>query len=44
MHIRVDDKGLTRAEPGTPNSQVCLHSDPDAFFRFYLGRLLSRER
>ena len=39
MHIRVDEKGLTRPEPGTPNAEVCLHSDPEAFFRFYLGRL-----
>jgi purine nucleosidase len=40
MHIRVDDKGFTRAEPGAPNAQVCLHSDADAFFRFYMKRLL----
>jgi quinoprotein glucose dehydrogenase len=39
MRIRVDEKGLTRPEPGTPNAEVCLHSDPEAFFRFYLGRL-----
>ncbi len=39
MHIRVDEKGLTRPEPGAPNAEVCLHSDPEAFFRFYLGRL-----
>jgi purine nucleosidase len=37
MHIVVDDKGYTRAEPGSPNAQVCLHSDPEAFFRFYLS-------
>ncbi len=40
MHIRVDDKGLTRVEPGKPNAQVYLHSDADAFFRFYMRRLL----
>jgi len=45
MHIRVDDKGFTRPDPGTssapnpPNAQVCLDSNPDAFFRFYLNRL-----
>jgi quinoprotein glucose dehydrogenase len=39
MHIRVDEKGLTRPEPGAPNAEVCLHSDPEAFFRFYLGRV-----
>ena len=41
LHIRVDDKGATLAEPGSPNAQVCLHSDPDAFFRFYMTRLLA---
>ena len=39
MHIRVDDKGFTRPEPGPPNAQVCLDSNPDAFFRFYLNRV-----
>jgi inosine-uridine nucleoside N-ribohydrolase len=54
MHIRVDEKGFTRPDPGpphaqnapnasvasnTPNAQVCLDSNPDAFFRFYLSRL-----
>jgi purine nucleosidase len=40
MHIRVDDEGFTRVEPGKPNAQVCLHSDPDAFMHFYLKRVL----
>jgi inosine-uridine nucleoside N-ribohydrolase len=45
MHIRVDEKGFTRPDPGppnapnSPNAQVCLESNPDAFFRFYLIRL-----
>jgi len=45
MHIRVDEKGFTRPDPGSssapnpPNAQVCLDSNPDAFFRFYLHRL-----
>jgi purine nucleosidase len=39
MHIRVDDKGFTRSEPGAPNAQVCMHSDADAFFRLQIGRL-----
>jgi purine nucleosidase len=45
MHIRVDDKGFTRPDPGPPsttnppNAQVCLDSNPDAFFHFYLSRL-----
>ncbi len=41
MRIRVDDKGYTRPEPGEPNAQVCLHSDPEKFFDFYMGRLLA---
>jgi purine nucleosidase len=45
MHIRVDAQGLTRPDPGPPNApnppnaQVCLDSNPDAFFRFLLPRL-----
>jgi purine nucleosidase len=41
MHIRVDDKGFTRSEPGAPNAQVCMHSDADAFFRLQIGRLVA---
>ena len=39
MHIRVDQKGFTRPDAGSPNAQVCLDSNPDAFFRFFLSRL-----
>jgi len=45
MHIRVDEKGFTRPDhgppnaPTPPNAQVCLDSNPDAFFRFLLPRL-----
>jgi len=39
MHIRVDEKGYTREEPGTVNAQVCLDSNPDEFFKFYLKRV-----
>ena len=42
LHIRVDDKGFTRTEPGAPNAQVCLDSDPEAFFRFYIPRVTGR--
>jgi purine nucleosidase len=48
MHIRVDDKGFTRPDPGAPsapnppNAQVCLDSSPDAFFRFLLPRLAAK--
>ncbi len=39
MRIRVDEKGFTRREAGAPNAQVCLHSDSEAFFRFYIARV-----
>ena len=39
LHIRVDAEGFTREEPGTPNAQVCLNSNSDDFFKFYLKRL-----
>lgn len=42
MHIRVDEKGNTREEPGTPNAQVCLNSNPDDFFQLYLRRVGER--
>jgi len=45
MHIRVDEKGFTRIDPGPSsapsslNAQVCLDSNPDAFFRFLIPRI-----
>jgi purine nucleosidase len=42
MRIRVDEKGFTRAESGAPNAQVCLDSDPEAFFRLYIPRVMGR--
>ena len=39
MHIRVDDAGMTLAEAGPANAQVCLKSDSEAFLRFYVGRV-----
>lgn len=39
MHISVDDQGFTRAGSGNPNAQVCLDSDSDSFFRFYIPRV-----
>ena len=39
LHIRVDDKGFTHEEAGTPNAEVCIDSDPEKFFRFYLRRV-----
>ncbi len=48
IHIRVDEKGFTRPDPdppnlpNSPNAQVCLDSNADAFFRFLLPRLAAR--
>jgi purine nucleosidase len=39
MRIRVDDKGMTVRQAGAPNAFVCLRSDPEMFFRFYLRRV-----
>ena len=42
LRIRIDDQGYTRAEPGQPNAEVCLDSDPEVFFRFYIPRVGGR--
>jgi purine nucleosidase len=43
LHIRVDEKGFTREEPGVANAQVCLDSNAEDFFRFYLKRVAGVE-
>jgi inosine-uridine nucleoside N-ribohydrolase len=42
LHIRVDEKGFTREEPGAANAQVCLQSNSEDFFQFYLKRVGQR--
>jgi inosine-uridine nucleoside N-ribohydrolase len=42
MHIVVDEKGFTRAQAGAPNAQVCMDSNADAFFHFYIPRVIGR--
>lgn len=44
MRIRIDDSGFTRQEAGTPNAEVCLHSDTDRFFHFYIPQVLGEHR
>ena len=39
INIVVDEKGMTKRGSGPPNAHVCLHSDPQAFFNFYLRRV-----
>ena len=43
MKIEVDAKGFTRQGSGTPNSFVCLNSDSDKFFDFYMPRLMQQK-
>ncbi len=40
MHIRIDDAGFTRVEAGAPNANICLRSDADQFFHFYIPQVL----
>jgi inosine-uridine nucleoside N-ribohydrolase len=42
MRLEVDDKGFTRPVPGAANSFVCLASDSDKFFDFYMPRMLQQ--
>src|SRR5216683_1938857 len=42
MRIWVDDRGMTLREAGAANAFVCLKSDSEMFFRFYLGRVGAR--
>jgi purine nucleosidase len=39
LRLRVDDKGFTRIEQGIPNAQVCLQSDWQKFFDFFIPRV-----
>jgi inosine-uridine nucleoside N-ribohydrolase len=42
MHIQIDDKGFTRPLAGAPNANVCLNSDSDTFFHFYIPAILNQ--
>ncbi len=42
LHISVDEQGYTRPGSGRPNAEVCLNSDPEAFFRFYIPRVATK--
>jgi purine nucleosidase len=41
MRIHIDDAGFTRVETGAPNASVCLSSDADKFFHFYIPQVLN---
>ncbi len=40
LRLEVDDHGLTRRSNGPPNAQVCLQARPEAFFDFFLPRVM----
>lgn len=40
MRLHVDRAGFTRVIDGTPNVNVCLKSNSDEFFSFYISRIL----
>ena len=42
LHIAVDEQGFTRTTAGASNAEVCLDSDPEAFFRFFIPRISGR--
>jgi purine nucleosidase len=44
MHIVVDNQGFTRPAAGQPNANVCLRSDSDQFFHFYIPGILNPSR
>lgn len=39
LHIEIDGKGSTLETPGTANAEICLNSNSEDFFQFYLRRL-----
>jgi inosine-uridine nucleoside N-ribohydrolase len=39
LRLRVDDQGFTRIDQGEFNAQVCLHSDWQKFYDFYIPRV-----
>jgi inosine-uridine nucleoside N-ribohydrolase len=39
LRLRVDEQGSTKVEAGAPNAQVCLRSNSDQFFEFYMPRI-----
>jgi len=44
MHLEIEDKGFTRPVQGAPNADVCLASDSDRFFHFYIPAVLHPEK
>jgi len=40
MRLRIEDDGSTKVEEGKANAEVCLRSDSDRFFEFFVPRIL----
>jgi len=41
MRLRIDEVGNTTPADGPPNAEVCLHSDSDQFFDFFMPRIIA---
>lgn len=39
MRVDVNDQGSTEVKQGEPNVYVCLHSDPNSFFNYFMARV-----
>jgi len=44
LRLRIDQEGRTNVEAGEPNAQVCLRSNSDHFFEFYMPRILGQRK
>ena len=44
LRLRIDGEGNTKVEQGEANAQVCLRSDSDQFFEFYMPRILGMKK
>jgi inosine-uridine nucleoside N-ribohydrolase len=43
VHIKVDDKGMTKPTSGAPNAQACLEPHEEAFFNLLMPRLMQQK-
>jgi inosine-uridine nucleoside N-ribohydrolase len=43
MRLAVSENGVTQVETGSPNAQVCLRADPQAFFDYFMRRMANSD-
>jgi hypothetical protein len=43
VHIKVDDKGMTKPTSGPPNAQACLVPHEETFFNLLMPRLMQQK-